>query len=260
MRIRREPPSFRRAAVTDVGRTGPRLARIVLSGPELIGFAVTEPAASVRLLLPSAGSELVLPSWNGNEFLLAAGQRPTIRTLTPRDSDATAGTLVVEILLHGDGAASQWAAECEPGAAVAISGPGRGYTIAAGAPAFLLAGDETAIPAMSQLLEVLPPTTPVQAIVEIAAPDGRVGLPSHPAATVAWHDLAPNDPPGTALAAAVREATPGPGTRIWVAGEAAAVQRIRRFLFEERAFPRGHATVRGYWKRGRRGSDDLSTD
>ncbi len=85
MRMRREPPSFRPAAVTDVGRTGPRLARIVLSGPELVGFAVTEPAASVRLLLPAPGSELVLPSWNGNEFLLAGGQRPIIRTLTPRE-------------------------------------------------------------------------------------------------------------------------------------------------------------------------------
>jgi NADPH-dependent ferric siderophore reductase len=38
-----------------------------------------------------------------------------------------------------------------------------------------------------------------------------------------------------------------------VAGEAAAVQRIRRQLFEDRGLPRPQATVRGYWKHGRTG-------
>jgi len=41
---------------------------------------------------------------------------------------------------------------------------------------------------------------------------------------------------------------------VWVAGEAAAVQRIRRALFEERGVPRSRATVRGYWKHGRAGT------
>ena len=43
-------------------------------------------------------------------------------------------------------------------------GRGAGYTIDAEAPAFLLAGDETAIPAMSQLLEQLPAVTPVRVL------------------------------------------------------------------------------------------------
>ena len=44
--------------------------------------------------------------------------------------------------------------------------------------------------------------------------------------------------------------------RVWVAGEAAAMQRIRKHLFEERGLPRAHCTVRGYWKRGRAGAAD----
>ena len=42
-----------------------------------------------------------------------------------------------------------------------------------------------------------------------------------------------------------------------MAGEAAAVQRIRKHLFDERDLPRSHCTVRGYWKHGRAGSDAL---
>ncbi|MFV2000229.1 MAG: SIP domain-containing protein [Acidimicrobiia bacterium] len=40
---------------------------------------------------------------------------------------------------------------------------------------------------------------------------------------------------------------------MWAAGEAAAMQRIRKHLFDERDFQRSHATVRGYWQRNRRG-------
>ncbi|MGH9136793.1 MAG: SIP domain-containing protein, partial [Acidimicrobiales bacterium] len=47
-----------------------------------------------------------------------------------------------------------------------------------------------------------------------------------------------------------------PGARVWAAGEAAAMQRIRRHLFEERGRSRRDATVRGYWKHGRAGGAD----
>jgi NADPH-dependent ferric siderophore reductase len=89
--------------------------------------------------------------------------------------------------------------------------------------------------------------------IEVAHPAGRVALPDHPRATVEWHDLPPNAPPGDALVAAVRGAELEAGARVWVAGEAAAVQRIRRHLFQDRGMPRTQATVRGYWKHGRSG-------
>jgi NADPH-dependent ferric siderophore reductase len=256
-RIRREPPPFRRVAVERVVPLTPRLIRVTVVGPELTDLRVEQPAASVRLLLPSPGAdELVIPTWNGNEFLLADGRRPTIRTFTPRRADGTNGELDVEIVLHGHGAASTWAAAAEPGAPVAVSGPGWGYGIDLDAPAFLLAGDETALPAISQLIEQLPNETPVQVHVEIAEPRARLAFPAHPLATVVWHELHPQAPPGDALVAAVHAAEIAPGTRVWVAGEAAAVQRVRRHLFAERGLPRAVATVRGYWQHGREATED----
>jgi NADPH-dependent ferric siderophore reductase len=251
-RARREPPGFRPLTVRAVVPVSPRLLRITFAGRDLEGFTVEEPAASVRLLLPASASEpLVVPTWNGNEFLLPGGHRPTIRTFTPRRVDADAGELDLEAVIHGDGVASQWAARAGPGAAAAISGPGRGYAIDDEAPAFLLAGDETALPAICQLLELLPRRTPIQVHIEVGRPDARFALPVHPRAYVAWYDLAPGAPPGDALVAAVRAATLVPGERVWVAGEAAGVQRIRRYLFDEVAKPRAETTVRGYWKHGR---------
>jgi NADPH-dependent ferric siderophore reductase len=236
------------------------MVRVTLAGPDLDGLAVGQPAASVRLLLPSPGTEeLVTPSWNGNEFLLPDGRRPTIRTFTPRRVAPEALELDLEIVVHGDGVASEWAATAAPGNQGAISGPGRGYAIERGAAAFLLAGDETAIPAISQLLEALPAETPVQVHIEVAHPDARLALADHPCATVEWYDLPPDASPGDALVAAVSGADIPPDTRVWAAGEAAAVQRMRRNLFADRALPRTQASVRGYWKHGRSGDADDDT-
>ena len=243
--------------VASVDRVTPRLVRVAFAGAELEGFSVEQPGASVRLLLPSPGtSELVVPAWNGNEFLLADGQRPVIRTFTPLRADPDARELDLEVVIHGHGVASAWADVAERGMPAAISGPGRGYVIDANASDFLLAGDETAIPAIGQLLGELPPSTPTYAHIEVAHSDGRAPLPDHQSASVTWHDLPPDAPPGDALVAAVQGAAVGGDTRVWVAGEAAAVQRVRRYLFQERGFPRAHATVRGYWKHGRAGDAD----
>jgi NADPH-dependent ferric siderophore reductase len=233
------------------------LVRVTVAGPELKGLVIEQPAASVRLLLPPAGShDLVMPTWEGNEFLLPDGTRPAIRTLTPLRLDSEAHRLDLEIVVHDGGRASAWALAAEAGDEVALSGPGRGYPIDADAPGFLLGGDESAIPAIGQLLEALPADKPVRVLVEIPDAAARLDLPHHPNATVDWLDLPGGAAPGDTLVAAVAAADLEEGTRVWAAGEAAAVQRIRRHLFDERGLPRSVTWIRGYWKHGRTGDAD----
>ena len=140
---------------------------------------------------------------------------------------------------------------------VAVSGPGRGYEIDPEADPLILLGDETALPAIGQLLEATPQTVPVSAHIEVARPDARIPLPEHPNATITWHELSEGAPPGTTLLDVVSDQPLTPGTRIWAAGEAAGVQRLRKLLFAERSFERSfersRASVRGYWKVGRAG-------
>jgi NADPH-dependent ferric siderophore reductase len=246
IRLRREPPPFRH--VTLVGREvlSPRLVRLTLGGPQLDGLDPGLPAASVRLLLPRPDG-LELPAWNGNEFRHTDGTRPALRTLTPLALDPVAHELEVEVVLHGEGPLSTWAADAPPGAQAAVSGTGRGYAVDAEAPAFLLAGDESAIPAIRTLLPALPATAALTVLIELAHADARVDLP----AAVTWLDLPDGAPPGAALVAAVGEADIPAAARVWVAGEAASVQRIRTHLFDERGLPRSQCAVRGYWKHGR---------
>jgi NADPH-dependent ferric siderophore reductase len=262
-RLRREPPAFRRVSVQRVTPLTPRLVRVTVGGPELDGLVIDQPAASVRLLLPAPGTaELVMPAWNGNEFLLPDGRRPVIRTLTPLRLNTETGELDVEIVVHDGGAASAWAQAAEKGDEAAISGPGRGYPIDPDAAGFLLAGDESAIPAIGQLLETLPADKPVSVIIEVAHPDARLDLPPRPPGTaeaelaVDWCDLPSGAPPGDALVAAVTGTDLPAATRIWAAGEAAAMQRVRRHLLDERGLSRSDTWIRGYWKHGRAGDAD----
>lgn len=252
--VRREPPRFRRVEVLGTEHLSSRMVRVTFAGPELAGLSVDEPAASVRLLLPSRGmQDLVMPTWNGNEFLLTDGRRPVIRTFTPYGLDRERLELDLLIVIHGTGAASAWAETVRPGDPAAISGPGRGYRVPHDAPAFLLAGDETAIPAMVQLLLALPTHSRIETHVEVATSAARLPLPDRPGATVEWHEAAAASSPGDALVEAVAGAALPTGVRVWAAGEAAAMQRIRRHAFQERRLPRAQTTVRGYWKHGRAG-------
>ena len=249
--FRREPPPFRRVTVARITDLTAHLRRFSFAGAELKGLAIDEPAASVRLLLPSEGTdELVIPEWRGNEFLLQHDRRPRIRTFTPRHLRSDPVELDLDIVLHGDVGASGWAMRAAPGDPAAVSGPGRGYTIDPDADPQVLLGDETAIPAISQLLEAIPADTPVVVHVEVAHDDARVALPPHENASVTFHDLPAGAAPGAALLAAVSGTTMGGGVRVWAAGEAAGVQRIRKHLAEI-GVHRSRATVRGYWKVGR---------
>lgn len=259
-RERRAAAPFRRVEVTATERVTPRLVRVSLAGPDLAGFRVEQPASSVRLYVPGPDAprdedgHLVLPTWDRNNFAFADGSRPTLRTLTPLRVDPAASSLDVEVVAHGDGPAARWAEAVSPGDETAISGPARGWDLDAAAPAHLLAGDETALPAIGELLEALAalaPDRPVRVLAETATAEARPPLPGHPTAEVTWLVQEPGAIPGAGLVDAVRGLDLVEGTRVWAAGEAAAVQAVRRHLFDVRGVPRDHTWIRGYWKHGR---------
>ena len=249
--IRREPPPYRRVTVRTIEPVTPHLTRVVLGGDELEGFSIEAPASSVRLLLPRPDSdELVMVTWTGNQFELPDGSRPPIRTFTPRAFDADRNELTLDVVLHEHGAATDWVRRVGPGGEVAVSGPGRSDDLDPDARSHLLIGDESAMPAIAQLLEWIPADRAVDVHIEIRALDARIALPDHPNTTVTWHEAVEGAEPGDSMVTATTGVVEL-ADAVWVAGEAAAVQRIRKHLFDERGRDRSGVTARGYWKQGR---------
>lgn len=247
LRVRKPPPPFRIVRVVERVELSPRLVRLTVDG--LSGFELAQPAASVRVVVPWPGERLEVPEWNGNEFLLADDRRPALRTFTPLRADAAAGRLDLEIVRHEGGAVSGWAETAEAGSEAAISGPGAGYDYPDGAERLLVLADETALPAVTQLIEMAPDGLALDVHVEVIAEHATIALPERPGTDVRWHVTAAGERPGGRLVALVQALDELPGTtHIWAAGEASAVQAIRNHLFKVLGVERQRATVRGYWK------------
>lgn len=249
---RRPPAAFLTATLTGREWLTSRLVRVTLEGPELTGPRVTEPASSIRVLLPEPGRSgpLEMPDWDGNRFVYPGGRRPTIRTLTPRRHQPEPGVLQVDVVVHGAGAAALWAATAAEGTPAAVSGPARGYSLDPEATRLVLGGDETAVAAISQIVETSPGDLELDVHVETGAADARPPLPSHPRSRIRWVTT-DGRLPGQALVEQLADVEIPEGTRMWVAGEAAAMQRLRQRTFTERGVPRSRVTIRGYWKHGR---------
>ena len=259
MTMRRPPAPFLTAEVEATEWLTPRLARVTLKGSELRALEVNQPASSVRVLLPDPDrpDALELPAWDGNRFVFSDGRRPTLRTLTPRYNDRGVGTLQLDVVVHGKGAAARWASTASPGSPAAVSGPARGYIIDEDASTLVLGGDETAVAAIGQILEALPDHTDALVQIETVNAECRPPLPSHSRCRVKWVDQ--DGLPGEALVDQLGETELPDSSRLWAAGEAAAMQRLRQRLFNDRGIPRGRATIRGYWKHGRVAEDQADT-
>jgi NADPH-dependent ferric siderophore reductase len=230
------------ATVKRVQRLTPRMVRVTFTSPELADFAWNGPAAHIKLIF--APAEPATPG--------AEAPRPTMRTYTPRRFDPRTHELEVDFILHGEGPASIWAEQAAVGQTLTIAGPGRPYVIDPAAEWFLLAGDDTAIPAISTILENLPTSAAARVFIEVIDRQDEVEIPAHPNTTVTWlHRGANPSQAGAPLEASVRayQMPPGEG-RVYVACESGAMRRIRAHLLTDKTINRAHVITRGYWKLG----------
>ena len=213
------------------------------------------PGASVRLLAPAPARCAGRDPGSGpcNELPdYADGGRAAIRTLTPVDPDPEAGLLTLDVVRHDAGLLTAWVDAAGEGDEVAVSGTGRGYAVDPRAEAHLLAGDETARDRRSaRSWRPGPRPGPSGCSPRCGAPTPSSRSPIGPGWRCSGSWPTPTPHRATAWCGPSPPPTSGPGPTCGRSGEAAAVQRIRRHLFDERDLPRSQAHVRGYWKVGR---------
>ncbi|OBK54342.1 siderophore-interacting protein [Mycobacterium kubicae] len=194
---------------------------------------------------------------------LPAVKQPPVRTFTVRKVDSTAREIAIDIALHGEhGVAGPWAAAAQPGQRIYLMGPGGAYAPDPAADWHLLAGDESALPAIAAALEALPPDAVGKAFIEVAGPDDEIALIAPESVQVNWvyrggrADLVPEDRAGdhAPLIEAVTTALWLPGqVQVFIHGEAQSVMHnLRPYIRKERGVEAKWASsISGYWRRGR---------
>ncbi len=240
------------AVVVRTERLTPHMQRVVLGGDGLAGLAAdTCTDHYVKLLFPAAGATYPEPfdlQRIREEF--PREQWPVTRTYTVRQWDAEHRELTLDFVVHGDeGLAGPWAANVRPGEVVRFLGPGGAYAPDPGADWHLLAGDESALPAIARSLEALPDGARAFAFVEVAGPEEEQKIDSD--VEVRWLHRGGRRV-GEALVEAVRGLDfPEGRVHAFVHGEASTVREIRRHLLVDRELPRDALSISGYWKRDR---------
>ncbi|MBP0494821.1 siderophore-interacting protein [Pararoseomonas indoligenes] len=254
----------RMLTVRRVERITPRMVRVTLGGEDLAGFASPGFDDHVKLFFPAPGeAEPSMPDFGPNGPVMPEGKpRPIARDYTPRRYDQAAGELSIDFAVHESGPATEWAAAATPGQKLGVGGPKGSFILPDDLDWYLLAGDETAIPAISRRLEELPATARVIAVIEVADEAERQPLPERAGLDLVWlsRDGAPPGGPGR-LGAALRAIPLPPGSgHAWVAAEIEVARSLRRLLMEHHGLSKDRVKAAGYWRLGAAGAHETVED
>jgi NADPH-dependent ferric siderophore reductase len=243
----RHPPAVRRLDVLNVLHPTPHFVRVTLGGAQLEGFISASFDDHFKLMLPpDAQSPLILPGFGPNGPQWPADMpRPVMRDFTPRLHDVVKRELDVEIALHGEGPASEWAAQAAKGQSVGVGGPRGSLLIPVDYAWHVLIGDETALPAISRRLEELPPAATVFAVLLVADPADRRVFHTNADLTERW--VADSDELINAVG--LLQLPAGEGFA-WAAGEAKTIAAVRQVLSNTHGMQKDHLRTAAYWKRG----------
>ena len=225
-------------------RLTPLMIRVTVDGPQLAEFVSNGTDQNVILYFYEDGVRLPEPLTLESARAFFATAWPIMRTYTIRRFDSVRHEIEIDFVLHEGGFASGWAERAAIGDRLIFAGPSRAFALEPSVDHYLIAGDETALPAIGALLAEMPAECPATVFIEIADAAEEQKLPR----SVTW--LHRNGAaPGELLIPAVRNAEfPGGTVHAWVGAEAAAVRDLRHYLRDERGLRRNQTSITVYWR------------
>lgn len=309
--VRDDRPGYRPfvVRVRRITRISPHFTRVTFTGDDVHFFGRDLLDQRIKIVLPLAGLGCERhpdsgfadfgqyepesgSDWYSRLRELPAHQQNPFRTYTIRAVRPDDAEIDIDFVDHGAiGPAGHWLQTAVVGDQIVIVGPESRSIHSAGgidwhpgpASRVLLAGDETAAPAICSILESLPEHVTATAFIEVPTSADALDMArnSHCATWIGRDDA----PHGQRLEAAVREFVAGdrdyvlpalreipeqlaeidvdvemlwdaplhPGGTFyaWLAGEAATIKSMRRFLVSEIGVDRKQVAFMGYWRRGK---------
>ncbi len=291
-------PAYRpyEVQVASVKRLSPHFVRVEFTGPDMEHFGTAGLDQRIKVVLPFAdgtfadfGQHEAAGDWYDRWRNLPDDARNVFRTYTVRRIEP--GRLTVDFVVHDHaGPAGAWAEQAAVGQDLFIVGPDERSPNSRGgidwhpgtARRVLLAGDETAAPAICSILESLDLSYQATAFIEVPEGADAGALGSDPRIRVIARGAVEH---GTGLIEAVTawaqhntellELAKAPVAQeledididaqllwdspgasegefyAWFAGEAATIKSLRRLLVSGHGVDRKRVSFMGYWRQGR---------
>ncbi|WP_030943992.1 siderophore-interacting protein [Streptomyces sp. NRRL S-646] len=260
------PFRFFSLQVVRTRRLGPSLVRVTLAGEDLQYFFSDGRDQSLSLFLPQPGqSEPAVPYELGDGWWQAWRELPddvraVMRSYTLRSLRRDPDEIDIDFVLHTPaGPASRWAAKAAAGDRVVLLGPAVADNRAirfrppADTDLMLIWGDETAVPAVSAILESLPAGTRARVWLEVHDAGDIQDLVTEADAEITWLVRDAGGVEGSPMALDALRTAQLPLAEhpyAWIAGESGCVKQLRRRLVGECGIDRRRVTFVGYWRRG----------
>jgi NADPH-dependent ferric siderophore reductase len=173
------------------------------------------------------------------------------RRYTIRRADPRAGTVDLDIVVHGDGPGSRWTSDAELGSTVSAVGP-RGKVVPVASAAWhLFVCDESGWAATASMVESLDAGALALVVAETAGPEEHQPLDAVAEVLLVRRDrgrLLPGDPAPLTGGLSEVELPPGRG-HAYVSAELGVVRAVGARLAERGVAP-DQVASKPYWRRG----------
>lgn len=235
-------------------RLTPHLIRVILKGNVEI-FKDSSLGANNKIFIPQPSqSKVEMRDYNfeTKEWIIPAPEvRPFMRTYTHRAIDFEKQELTLDFADHGTGGpASAWANRAQVGDELGIAMKTHSKELFPPVDWYLLAGDMTAIPVLSVILESLPATAKGTCIIEVHGPEDEQQIKTKAEIDFIWlHNAHPEN--GSDLVTEVKKVDlPSSSKFAYVASEFSSVKDIRTYLRKEQGWEAKELYAFSYWKSG----------
>ena len=179
------PPSFTTATVEKIWRVAPSVLRIEMSCADTRRLAEGK-GMHFSLLLPPDETAPIWPQLDENGRTVWPKGKDALHravyTFVSLDEDE--GRFTFDLFEHEGGRATGWAQTARPGEVVGIMGPGSG-DFPPGRD-LLIAGDETALPAIRRILSHSAPDRQGRVLLEVESARDICDLPHPDAMEITW--------------------------------------------------------------------------
>jgi NADPH-dependent ferric siderophore reductase len=211
--------------VARLQRLSPSFLRVTFTGADMADLTSNGRDQRIKVMLPLPGRGIDdCPSesdWYGAWRALPDERRMPIRTYTIRALRPEHGEVDVDFVLHGaTGPASAWAETAVVGDEIVLIAPnarfpgptgGFEWQPPADASCLLIAGDETAVPAICAIVESLPAGRRARVLLEVPTTADALNTAAPAGVAITWLPRRPDDgtppaPRGALLTAAVIDA------------------------------------------------------
>jgi NADPH-dependent ferric siderophore reductase len=234
------PPSFSILKVQAMRMISRSMKRITLSCPDVARFDRKD-ALHIQLLVNFAA----LSQARDDAKPAAIWRRYTVRSI-----DVSNGTIDVDVFLHGgNGPGAAWASALAVGDMVGVAGPSGGGIGIGKAGRYLIAGDETTLPAIARILEMLPVDARGDVFVEVSEAADTLPLALPAGVTLTWLKRCETPLPLEQVIDTCLRSIDAEPVCLWVGCEAEVARRIRSKLRAEPTFGNVDHLVTGYWRR-----------